>query len=63
MIPCWQNMDWSKTLREGLLSGTLAGLFSAAVLMVTGQRDAGSAVVFAAIAGGDRAGDHAAAGP
>jgi hypothetical protein len=37
-------MDWNKTLREGLVSGTLAGLFSAAALLVTGRRDAGSAV-------------------
>lgn len=37
-------IEWKRTLREGLLSGTLAGLFSAAVLLVTGKRDAGSAV-------------------
>lgn len=37
-------MDWKKTLREGLVSGTLAGLFSAAVLLATGKRETGSAV-------------------
>lgn len=37
-------IEWKRTLREGLLSGTLAGLFSAAVLMVTGKRETGSAV-------------------
>lgn len=37
-------IEWKRTLREGLLSGTLAGLFSAAVLLVTGKRDTGSAV-------------------
>src|SRR6185295_7688097 len=37
-------MDWTRTLREGLVSGTLAGLFSAAMLLVMGRRDAGSAV-------------------
>lgn len=37
-------MDWTKTLREGLVSGTLAGLLSAAVLLVTGKRETGSAV-------------------
>jgi hypothetical protein len=36
-------MDWKHTLREGLLSGTLAGLLSAAVLLVTGKRETGSA--------------------
>lgn len=37
-------IEWKRTLREGLLSGTLAGLFSAAVLLVTGKRETGSAV-------------------
>jgi len=37
-------MEWNRTLREGLVSGTLAGLFSAAALLVTGKRDTGSAV-------------------
>jgi hypothetical protein len=37
-------MDWNRTLREGLVSGTLAGLFSAAMLLVGGKRDAGSAL-------------------
>ena len=36
-------IDWKRTLREGLVSGTLAGLFSAAVLVVTGKRETGSA--------------------
>lgn len=36
-------IDWKRTLREGLVSGTLAGIFSAVVLAVTGKRDAGSA--------------------
>lgn len=36
--------DWNHTLREGLISGTLAGVLSAAVLLVTGKRDTGSAV-------------------
>lgn len=36
-------IDWRKTLREGLVSGTLAGLFSAAVLLMTGKRETGSA--------------------
>jgi hypothetical protein len=37
-------MDWNRIVKEGLVSGTLAGLFSAAVLLATGKRDAGSAV-------------------
>jgi len=37
-------MNWNKTLREGLVSGTLAGLFSTAVLLVTGKRETGSAL-------------------
>jgi hypothetical protein len=37
-------MDWKKTLREGVVSGTLAGVFSAVVLLVTGKRETGSAV-------------------
>lgn len=37
-------IEWKRTLREGLVSGTLAGLFSAVVLLVTGKRDTGSAV-------------------
>ncbi|HEX2546543.1 MAG TPA: hypothetical protein VHL79_16795 [Ramlibacter sp.] len=37
-------INWNKTLREGLVSGTLAGLFSAVVLLVTGKRNAGSAI-------------------
>lgn len=36
-------IDWRKTLREGLVSGTLAGLFSAAVLLMTAKRETGSA--------------------
>jgi hypothetical protein len=36
--------DWKHTLREGLVGGTLAGLMSAAVLLVAAKRDAGSAV-------------------
>jgi len=37
-------IDWKRTLREGLVSGTLAGLLSAVVLAVTGKRETGSAV-------------------
>jgi hypothetical protein len=37
-------IDWKRTLREGILSGTLAGLFSAVVLVVTGKRETGSPV-------------------
>lgn len=37
-------IDWTRALKEGVVSGTLAGLFSAVVLMVTGKRDAGSPV-------------------
>jgi len=37
-------IDWKQTLREGLLAGTLAGLFSAVALLVTGKRETGSAV-------------------
>ena len=37
-------MDWKNSLREGVVSGTLAGLFSAVVLLVTGKRETGSAV-------------------
>lgn len=36
--------DLKRTLREGLVSGTLAGLFSMAVLLLTGKRETGSAV-------------------
>ncbi|MGV3570839.1 MAG: hypothetical protein ACO1PB_09580 [Ramlibacter sp.] len=36
--------DWNRKLGEGLLSGTLAGLFSAAVLLAAGKRENGSAV-------------------
>jgi hypothetical protein len=36
--------DWNHILREGLMSGTLAGLMSAAVLLATGKRDSGSAL-------------------
>ena len=36
-------IDWKRTVREGLVSGTLAGLFSAVVLVVTGKRETGSA--------------------
>ncbi len=36
-------IDWKKNLREGLGTGTLAGLFSAAVLLMTGKRETGSA--------------------
>lgn len=36
--------NWNHTLREGIVSGTLAGLLSAAVLLVTGKRETGSAV-------------------
>lgn len=35
---------WKRILQEGLVSGTLAGLFSAATLLAAGRRDAGSAV-------------------
>lgn len=35
-------IDWKHTLREGLVSGTVAGLTSAVALAVTGRRDAGS---------------------
>lgn len=34
--------DWKKVLREGLVSGTLAGVLSAAVLAFTGKRETGS---------------------
>ena len=37
-------IDWQKTLREGFVSGTLAGLLSAGVLLFTGKRETGSAV-------------------
>ena len=37
-------VHWNQTLREGIVSGTLAGLLSAAVLLVTSKRDTGSAV-------------------
>lgn len=33
---------WTLTLREGVVSGTLAGLASAAALAIAGQRDTGS---------------------
>lgn len=36
-------INWKTLLREGLVSGTLAGLFSAAVLLITGKRETGSA--------------------
>ena len=36
--------DWTRVLREGIVSGTAAGLLSAAVLAITGKRDAGSSV-------------------
>jgi hypothetical protein len=36
-------IDWKQSVREGLVSGTLAGLFSAAVLLVRGRSDADSA--------------------
>jgi hypothetical protein len=36
--------DWNRILREGIVSGTLAGLFSAAALAATSRRDAGSPV-------------------
>lgn len=35
--------QWKAVLREGLVSGTLAGGFSAAVLLAAGRREAGSA--------------------
>lgn len=35
---------WNITLREGIVSGTLAGLLSAAVLLAMGKRETGSAV-------------------
>lgn len=35
---------WTTTLREGIVSGTLAGLLSTAVLLVTAKRETGSAV-------------------
>lgn len=37
-------IDWKRVLREGIVSGTLAGLFSAVVLVVTGKRETGSPV-------------------
>lgn len=37
-------IEWKDTLREGAVSGTLAGLLSAAVLLATGRRENGSAV-------------------
>lgn len=37
-------IDWKRKAGEGLLSGTLAGLFSAAVLLAAGKRENGSAV-------------------
>jgi len=37
-------MDWKRTVREGVVSGTLAGLLSAVVLVVSGKRETGSAV-------------------
>lgn len=37
-------IDWKSTLREGILSGTLAGVLSAAVLLAAGKRETGSAV-------------------
>ena len=42
--PAVRPFDWKKTLREGLVSGTLAGVFSAVALLVTGKRETGSAV-------------------
>jgi drug/metabolite transporter (DMT)-like permease len=36
-------IDWKRTVREGLVSGTLAGLFSAVMLLVSGKRETGSA--------------------
>jgi Na+(H+)/acetate symporter ActP len=36
-------ISWKKTLRVGLVAGTLAGLFSAAVLLMTGRRETGNA--------------------
>jgi len=38
------SIDWRAALREGLVGGTIAGVLSAAVLLVTGKRDTGSAV-------------------
>jgi hypothetical protein len=35
---------WTTALREGAITGTIAGLLSTAVLAITGQRQAGSAV-------------------
>src|SRR5438067_11112531 len=37
-------IDLKQTLQEAALSGTLAGLFSAAVLLACGKRETGSAV-------------------
>jgi hypothetical protein len=37
-------IEWKPALREGAVSGTLAGLLSAAVLMASGKRENGSAV-------------------
>ncbi|HVE52190.1 MAG TPA: hypothetical protein VNB23_02275 [Ramlibacter sp.] len=37
-------IGWKDTLREGAVSGTLAGLLSAAVLLASGRRENGSAV-------------------
>ena len=36
--------SWKTALREGAITGTAAGLLSTAVLAITGQRQAGSAV-------------------
>jgi len=36
--------EWKRALREGALSGTLAGVLSAVALLVTGKRETGSAV-------------------
>jgi hypothetical protein len=35
---------WKTALHEGAVTGTIAALFSTAVLAVTGQREAGSGV-------------------
>lgn len=37
------TLQWKHTLREGVVSGTLAGLLSAAVLAAAGKREAGNA--------------------
>jgi hypothetical protein len=51
--------NWSQALEDGLLTGTIAGIASAAALAVAGMRESGSAVApinaVSHIAWGDRA--------